>query len=112
MTEATPTVTTIVTSGGGMWCAYSAGVLDALARELNFTSLDIAGAASGSVGNLFYYLAGQIGVGKRIWTTYLPTKEFVRFFSRPALQIDYLIDTVFRKLVPLDEQAFTASPTR
>ncbi|HEX2792281.1 MAG TPA: hypothetical protein VHO23_01005 [Candidatus Paceibacterota bacterium] len=102
----------IITSGGGMKCAYSAGALVALATELKVTRPDIFVAASGSVASMFYYLAGQYEDVKRAWTRYLPSSAVVRYFPFPAINLDYIIDTLFRVNVPLDERAIGQSPTR
>jgi predicted patatin/cPLA2 family phospholipase len=102
----------IITSGGGMKCAYSAGVLLALAEQVKYEKPDIFVAASGSVASMFYFLAGQYEDIRRTWTRYLPTSAVVRYFPLPAINLDYIIDTIFRVNVPLDEKKLSASPTR
>jgi len=102
----------IITSGGGMKCAYSAGALVALAEDLHITTPDIFVAASGSVGSMFYYLAGQYGDIKKVWTKYLPSRQFIRYGPIPALKINYMIDTISKEYLPLDLEKVEYSPTK
>lgn len=103
----------IVCSGGGMKCAYSAGVLVALAKELNLVSPDLIIAASGSAGSVFYYLAKQYEEIERIWTKHLAKGNFISFLRFwKIIDIDYLIDTVFRNLEPLDDKKIKDTTTK
>lgn len=101
----------IVTSGGGMRCAYAAGALVALARTLNITAPDIFISASGSVGAMFYYLAGQYDDVEKVWLRYIPSPETVRAFP-PRLRLDYIVDTILRREIPLNEYALAKTGTR
>ncbi len=101
----------IVTSGGGMKCAYAAGALVALAEKLNCKRPDIFVSASGSVGTMFYYLAGQYAEVEKVWLRYIPSPEIVRVFP-PRLRLDYIVDTILRRELPLDERTFVQTPTR
>lgn len=101
----------IITSGGGMKCAYAAGALLALTRKLGIREPDIFISASGSVGAMFYYLAGQYDNIEKIWLRYLPSPEVVGRFP-PRLQLDYIIDTIMHEELPLDERAFVKTKTR
>lgn len=101
----------IITSGGGMRCAYAAGALVALAKDLGYEKPDIFISASGSVGAMLYYLAGQYGDIERAWLRYVPSPEMVRAFP-PRLRIDYVVDTILKRDLPLDEDALRASSTR
>lgn len=49
----------LVVEGGGMKCAYNAGILDAFLDE--GISFDYCIGVSGGAGNLVTYLAGQKG---------------------------------------------------
>lgn len=102
----------IITAGGGMKCAYSAGALVALAKELGVTKPEIFVAASGSVASMFYFLSGQYDDVKRAWTRYLPSSAVVKYFPFPSINLDYIIDTLFRVNVPLDEKKFLATETK
>jgi predicted patatin/cPLA2 family phospholipase len=101
----------IVTSGGGMKCAYAAGALSALTKKLGITEPDLFISSSGSVGAMFYYLAKQYDHIEKIWLRYLPSKEVVRQFP-PKLHIDYIIDTIMQRELPLDERAFVKTKTK
>jgi predicted patatin/cPLA2 family phospholipase len=97
-------------SGGGMTCSYSAGFLGALAKEIGFTKPDIIIASSGSVGSASYYVAGQYDSVTNIWAKHLSTNKFInlaRFWR--VIDIDYLIDSVFKKIEPLDEKLIYTS---
>ncbi len=104
--------TAIVVSGGGMKCAYSGGALVALADKLGFTSPDIAVAASGGVSNLFYYLTAQYGDIRKAWSRYLPSRNLVRYFPLPEIRVDYLVDEIIRKQIPLDTATLANISTR
>lgn len=98
--------TAIILSGGGMRCAYSAGAMYALATELNFKSPDILIVGSGSAGTGSFYTSKQYESIKSIWTERLSTRKFINFFRFwKIIDIDYLIDIVFKKLEPLDTKA-------
>ena len=101
----------IVTSGGGMKCSYGAGALVALVQKLGIKEPDIFVSASGSVGNMMYYLAGQTKDVERLWLRYIPSPEAVNIFP-PRINLDYLIDTVLRRELPLDIDALNATTTR
>ncbi len=93
----------IVASGGGMRCAYSVGALLALKAKFALTAPEILVGNSGSSASLCYYLAGQTEELKQIWLDELSTPRFKSWW-RPwrVLDIDYLVDQVFRLRVPLD----------
>lgn len=92
----------IITSGGGMKCAYAGGALVALAKELNIHNPDIFVAASGSVGSMFYYLTEQEEAIQKAWTSFIPSPAFIRYGPVPAMRINYLVDTIFKEYIPLD----------
>lgn len=104
--------TAIITSGGGMKCAYSAGALVALAKHFKFTEPDIFVAASGSVGAMYYYLAGQYDEIQKVWTRYLPSSSFIRYAPFPSMRINYLVDTIARDYVPLEIDKLEKTKTR
>lgn len=103
----------IITNGGGMKCSYSAGVLCAMAREYNFYNPDILVGSSGSAGSLAYYLAGQYDSIQNIWTDLLTNPKFISFKRIfKIMDIDYLIDTVFKQLEPLNIKKIKESNTK
>src|SRR3989338_10568912 len=101
----------IVTSGGGMRCAYSAGALVELVKSLGYPKPDIFISSSGSVGAMLYYLAGQYEDIEKIWLRYVPSPQIVSAFP-PRLRLDYGVDTILRRQPPLDQDALKASSTR
>ena len=106
-------LTAIVCSGGGMRSAHGAGFLYALATKLGITSPDIMIGSSGDAGNVMYFSAGQVEGMKRIWTELLSTPKFIsplRFWR--VMDIDYLVDTVFKKQERLDTDALGFSAIR
>jgi len=103
----------IITSGGGMTCSYTAGVIYALVKEYKLTNPDIVITGSGSAGTLAYYTARQYESIKNIWTNLLDKKDFInplRFWK--IIDIDYLIDEVFKKQEPLDIIKVRNSPIK
>src|SRR5687768_16879527 len=100
----------IVTSGGGTACAYSAGGLHALAVEMGITQPYCCVGSSGSAGTLAYFVAGQFNSIANIWCELLATKKFINIKRlHRIIDIDYLIDEVFKKQDPLNIEAIKKS---
>ncbi|MBC7836809.1 hypothetical protein H7X87_03465, partial [Acetobacteraceae bacterium] len=104
--------TAIILMGGGMRSAHGAGFLYALGTKLSLTSPHILVGSSGNAGNMLYFIAGQYDFLRRVWSGILSTPKFISFlrFYR-IMDIDYLIDTVFKKILPLNIAAAQASST-
>ena len=66
--------TGLVVEGGGMKCAYNAGILDAFLDE--GISFDYCIGVSGGSGNLASYIAGQRGRNLRFFTEHIHDKEY------------------------------------
>lgn len=99
----------IVVGGGGMKCAYSAGVLAALAKELKFTEPYVVVGSSGGI-SLSYYVSGQYDLIEKIWTDLLTNKKFISIARiYPIMDIDYMIDVVFKELAVLEIDNVTNS---
>lgn len=93
----------IIACGGGMTCSYSASVVCALAKEFKITDPDIVIASSGSSGTMAYFVAKQYQSIENIWKNLLWTKRFVNWYRFwKIMNIDYLIDEVFKKKDPLN----------
>ncbi len=95
----------IILDGGGMTSSYSVGVILALVEKYELTNPDIVITGSGGAGTLSYYAAKQYDSIRNIWSNLLSTKKFInplRFWR--IIDIDYLIDEVFRKQDPLDAE--------
>ena len=103
--------TAIILMGGGMRSAHGAGFLYTLATELGITTPDIMIGGSGDAGNVAYFAAGQYASLRHIWCDLLSTSRFISLL-RPwrVMNVDYVIDTVFKKLDPLDTEALQQSP--
>ncbi len=103
----------IVASEGGMRCAYSVGAILALVEKYDLKKPDFVIGASGSTGTLAYYVSGQYKSIKNIWENLLSTKKFVSFLRLSRIiDIDYLIDEVFKKQDPLDVATIKSSATK
>lgn len=102
----------IVMTGGGMRCVYAAGALHALATDLQFTKPHVILGASGSAGNAAYYAAGQFASLQHIWLDLLPNSPFISFRRKQIMDVDYLIDDIFKKQDPLNVAALTKSDTQ
>jgi len=95
----------LILSGGGMAASYNVGAVLALVEKYNFINPDIVIAGSGSAGTASYYVAGQYASIYNIWSNLLSTKKFINIFRFwKILNIDYLIDKVFKKEDPLDSK--------
>ena len=103
----------IITGGGGMNCAYSSGFLCGLAKEKNITSPFLMIGSSGSAGNIAYYVAGQFEELKDIWMKLLYNKKFIDLRrKKKRVDVDYLIDTIFKKIKPLNIKKLKKSTTK
>jgi predicted patatin/cPLA2 family phospholipase len=101
----------IITSGGGLKCSYGVGVMLALSERFGMREPHALISCSGSAGTGSYYVARQYDSIRNIWENLLSTKDFVnlaRFWR--IIDIDYLIDEVFKKQDPLDSKTIHSSP--
>ena len=102
--------TAIILMGGGMRSAHGAGFLHTLALELDITTPDIMIGSSGDAGNVAYFAAGQYHSMKTIWCNLLSTSKFISPWRLwRVMNVDYVIDTVFKRQVPLDTHALFTS---
>jgi len=102
----------LIIGGGGMTCSFGVGCVLALVKEYGLTAPDIVIAGSGGAGTAAYYVAGQYQSILNIWENLLSTKKFInvlRFWR--VIDIDYLIDTVFRKQDPLRKERVQETKT-
>lgn len=91
----------IVMSGGAMNCAYGAGFLSALSHyKLPKDTVIIA--ASGNAGNATYFASGQGEISKKVWMEYLAGNKLINYKRRKVLDIDYLVDDLFKKVFPIN----------
>ena len=93
-----------------MSCAYSVGVILGLIDKYKLTDPDIVIGASGSSGFLAYLVTKQYKEGRNIWANLLSTKKFISFSRwNKIMDIDYLIDEIFKKQEPLNLEAIKQS---
>ena len=101
----------LILEGGGMRCAFTAGVLDCwMEQGIRFT--DVYGVSAGAC-QACSYLCDQPGRGLRVWTDYLDDPRFCSMKSLITTgdlfgaELNY--DLVPRKLDPLDNETFLKS---
>jgi predicted patatin/cPLA2 family phospholipase len=110
---------TLVLEGGGMRAGFVAGALMAL-MDKRLTAFDRALAVSASVPTLAYFAAGQRKDLESIWRYELSTARIICYrciasaslalsVKRPVLDIDYLVDKVFKNRHPLHLQKLRKS---
>lgn len=103
--------TAIVVSGGGMASSYITGALVALVEKYNIKTPDIIIGGSGSAAPIAYYTSQQYEFLKE-WINKIPTKKvinFLRFWK--ILDINFLINTFFKKTIPLNTKKVKSSKT-
>lgn len=106
----------LVVEGGGMKCAYSAGVLDRFLDD-NITFDYAIGVSAGSA-NVLSYLAGQRGRNIRFYTDHIHEKGYFGFSSflktGALFGLDYIYSTLTNSdgADALDFPAIMANPTR
>lgn len=103
----------LVLEGGGVRGAYTAGVLDVLAREnLHFSTVY---AISAGACNALSFLSGQIGRNREIFAQYLPDKRYVSggnlLRCGSMFGFDFIFGPLFHELLPFDYEAFFQNPT-
>ncbi|MBE5897832.1 MAG: patatin family protein [Lachnospiraceae bacterium] len=107
--------TGLIVEGGGMKCAYSAGVLDVLLdHDINF---DYCIGVSAGAANAASFLAGQRERNMRFYTkhvkdpNYISVRSLVRTGSLFGLQYIYGDMTNEGGIDPLDYDAYINNPT-
>lgn len=105
----------LVIEGGGLRGAHTAGVLWAL-RDQGQSDFDVVCATSVGAYNGAYFVTGQHDVFEKIWQQYIHSGRFIRFqnFLRggPIMDLDYLLNEVYRQKEPLDLKALRETPVR
>ena len=100
----------LVLSGGGMKCAYTAGVLTGLMQAYPRFMPDIIIAESGAAGSAVYFAAGQDRHALQTWLSLCNNKKFINLWRRPVMDVDYLVDTIFKLQHPFDIDALQKTP--
>lgn len=78
----------LVVEGGGMKCAYNAGILDAF-LDCGIT-FDYCIGVSGGAGNVASYMAGQRGRNLRFFTDHIHSSKY--FGIKSLLKTGNLLD--------------------
>lgn len=103
----------LLVEGGGMRGAHSAGVLAALAEQSDLHFDVICGSSAGSC-TVAYWVAGQQHLLTEVWGQHVHGARLIRYAQfltgGAGLDLNYLIDEVFGKRVPLDVNAIRTSP--
>ena len=103
----------IVGYEGGLSCAYFVGVILALVEKFQLTEPYLVVGSSGSTGTLAYYVAGQYESIRNIWENLLPTKKFISIYRlNKIMDVDYLIDDIFKKQDILNVDKLKSSPIK
>lgn len=103
----------LVAPGGGMASSWAVGAILALKDYYGLTAETVHTtiASSGSAGTASYMTARQYNYFREIWQQRISGKEFINFLRLgKIMDIDYLIDEVFKKQCPLDVTAIQQSP--
>lgn len=105
----------LLLEGGGMKCAYSAGVLDCFLEDgIQFDY--VIGVSAGSANGVSY-LAGQKGRNKRFYTDHINDKDYMglRCFRKTGniFGLDYIYSTLTNSdgADPLDYEKMMENPT-
>jgi len=101
----------LILGGGGMSTSYTVGVLLALKKKFKIAP-DIIIAGSGSAGTASYFVSGQFNSGiKNVWLKEILNPRFISgkgFFKK--IDIDFLVDEVFKKKAKLNADKIQSSP--
>lgn len=106
----------LVVEGGGMKCAYNAGILDAFLEE--GITFDYCIGVSAGAGNLASYLAGQKGRNLRFFTEHIHSSRYFGVKSLLKTGDLFGLQYIYGELTrsdgkdPLDFSAFLQNPTR
>src|SRR5882672_7631769 len=101
--------TALIVEGGAMRGAWAAGVLGAL-HEMGHQHFDLVVAASSGACTAAYFVAGMMQPGLEIWKQHIGDQKMLRKSNwlrfKPMIDLAYLIDSCFKKKVPLPEKTF------
>lgn len=104
----------LVAEGGGMKCAYNAGILDAFLEE--HLAFDYCIGVSAGAGNLASYLAGQRGRNLRFFTEHTHSPRYFGLKSLLRTGDLFGLEYIYGELTraggedPLDFSAFMKNP--
>lgn len=108
--------TGLVVEGGGMKCAYNAGILDAFLDEQ--ITFDYCIGVSAGAGDVASYLAGQKGRNLRFFTEHIHSSRYFGVKSMLETGDLFGLQYIYGELTrsegkdPLDFLAFMRNPAR
>jgi predicted patatin/cPLA2 family phospholipase len=104
-------VTGLIVQGGAMRAIYSMAVLCVLEKH-RITYNHVFGASAGAM-NAAYFVAQQSEDGLSAYLNDINVREFINPLRlRRIVNVDYLVDKVFKELKPLHIENITANPTK
>ncbi len=105
----------LIIEGGGMRSAYASGALVAL-HDLGHREFDVVVGTSAGACCAINFIGGHPLRNFKILHEYLPSKKFINynyaFSTKSVVDINFLLDEVLAKQVPLPLKEFHESPTR
>src|ERR1044071_4508810 len=106
--------TALIVEGGGMRGAWAIGALNAL-HEMGHDHFDLVVAASSGACSAAYFVAGLIQPALEIWKQHIRGQKLLRKMNwlrfKPLVDLAYLIDNCFKKMVPLPAKVFDTART-
>jgi len=106
----------IISEGEGACAAYALGVLDSLYSHYGLKRVDYVAGSSGSLPLLAYYVSGQFSLAKDKFIKYLSSGKVLRLDHisqrKKIIDIDYIVDTIFKKKMPLNTKKLKESKTK
>ena len=106
----------VVVEGGGMRASCSGGMIAALERLGLHAAVDVVYGASAGALNAAFFLSGQAAMGCTMYVEDLPNLRVINpyrmmlpFGRRPAVDMEYILDHVYRDVKPLNIEAVLGS---
>lgn len=100
--------------GGSLRCMFSAGAVDVM-MEQGLWSDGVFGVSAGALTGV-NYVSRQVGRTAQVNLDYVNDKRYLGLgnliFKKSIFNFDFLFGEISDKLIPLDREAFAASPTR
>ena len=104
----------LAVQSGGMTAAYHVGIIQGLKKRFGFGQLHRVVGSSGAIATYAYLASGQENRAQECWERLVQSGNLVRFKTHPLgkgiMNIDYLVDSLMKKIILLDVPALLASP--
>ena len=83
---------------------------------LGLKYVDFLTGSSSGIANLAYVASGQLNIGRQVWPVEIPNLKFIGiknlFAGKPFLDLDQLIEKIFKGRFGLDVEALKRSPMK